>query len=475
MEAGEYALHSTLFVGRYVTGGVGLQGGTGNAGKTAHADDGVNHPALGGQAVADVGDDRDPHANDHGPGIAQLGHDFFDERRLNQAGGDPHEHEGQADLQRIPAVALLGVECPSRLQHDLRKRDDEKALDQTEHGRKTPHREQRADGIGALPGEAPPVFRLERFRQDKKSPHPVQGGAARRKPERQADVVLAEQAAHHRPDDEADAKGGALLILYALEIERQRGFAGYKTLTVLFNPDEEKSSLGSRVAIQKISADQDYVLVYEPPEADQVTVATNGIAYVHLDVKGLASHAGSAPEKGRNAVVELSHQIMQLTELGNAKKGTTVNWTVLQTGERVNIIPDKASAIADMRMSELSELDRVQQDANRLIQTKFIPDTSVTVKVENRRPPFSKNPASDKLAALSNDIYQELGKHIQPVSMRYGTDAGFAYHPGSDKPVVLDGMGIVGDRIHSSEEWADLNSVEPRLYLTVRLLETLSK
>ena len=273
----------------------------------------------------------------------------------------------------------------------------------------------------------------------------------------------------------ADAKGGALLILYALEIERQRGFAGYKTLTVLFNPDEEKSSLGSRVAIQKISADQDYVLVYEPPEADQVTVATNGIAYVHLDVKGLASHAGSAPEKGRNAVVELSHQIMQLTELGNAKKGTTVNWTVLQTGERVNIIPDKASAIADMRMSELSELDRVQQDANRLIQTKFIPDTSVTVKVENRRPPFSKNPASDKLAALSNDIYQELGKHIQPVSMRYGTDAGFAYHPGSDKPVVLDGMGIVGDRIHSSEEWADLNSVEPRLYLTVRLLETLSK
>ncbi|MEB0139065.1 MULTISPECIES: glutamate carboxypeptidase [unclassified Undibacterium] len=273
----------------------------------------------------------------------------------------------------------------------------------------------------------------------------------------------------------ADAKGGALLILYALEIERQRGFSGYKTLTVLFNPDEEKSSLGSRVAIQKISADQDYVLVYEPPESDQVTVATNGIAYVHLDVKGLASHAGSAPEKGRNAVVELSHQIMQLTELGNAKKGTTVNWTVLQTGERVNIIPDKASAIADMRMSELSELNRVQQDANRLIQTKFIPDTSVTVKVENRRPPFSKNPASDKLAALSNDIYQELGKHIQPVSMRYGTDAGFAYHPGSDKPVVLDGMGIVGDRIHSSEEWADLNSVEPRLYLTVRLLETLSK
>ncbi|KMY65217.1 glutamate carboxypeptidase, partial [Desulfocarbo indianensis] len=37
----------------------------------------------------------------------------------------------------------------------------------------------------------------------------------------------------------ADAKGGALMILYALEIARERSFKDYKTLTVLFNPDEE--------------------------------------------------------------------------------------------------------------------------------------------------------------------------------------------------------------------------------------------
>jgi glutamate carboxypeptidase len=57
--------------------------------------------------------------------------------------------------------------------------------------------------------------------------------------------------------------------------------------------------------------------------------------------------------------------------------------------------------------------------------------------------------------------------------MRYGTDAGFAWQPGSVKPMVLDGLGIVGDRLHSPDEWADLDSITPRLYLTVRLLETL--
>jgi glutamate carboxypeptidase len=273
----------------------------------------------------------------------------------------------------------------------------------------------------------------------------------------------------------ADAKGGALLIVYALDIARERGFKDYKTLTVLFNPDEEKSSLGSREMIAKLSADQDYVLVFEPPEADVVTVATNGIAYVHLDVKGRASHAGSAPEAGRNAAVELSNQIIQLKDLGSAAKGTTVNWTVIQAGDRVNIIPEKATATADMRMSDVSEIQRVQADADKIVQKKLIPETEVKVKVENRRPPFSKNADSDRLAATADSIYKELGKSIKPVSMRYGTDAGFAYNPAAGKPVVLDGMGIVGDRIHSSDEWADLDSVVPRLYLTVRMMEVMGK
>lgn len=273
----------------------------------------------------------------------------------------------------------------------------------------------------------------------------------------------------------ADAKSGALLIVHALGIAQERDFKDYKTLTVLFNPDEEKSSLGSRDMIAKLSSVQDYVLVFEPPEADVVTVATNGIAYVHLDVKGRASHAGSAPEAGRNAAVELSNQILQLKDLGSPDKGTTVNWTVIKVGDRVNIIPDKASATADMRMSDVKELQRVQADADKIVLKKMIADTEVSVRVENRRPPFSKNAETDRLAATADSIYKELGKSITPVSMRYGTDAGFAYNPNSAKPVVIDGMGIVGDRIHSADEWADLDSVVPRLYLTVRMLEVMGQ
>ena len=270
----------------------------------------------------------------------------------------------------------------------------------------------------------------------------------------------------------ADAKPGLLLILNAVEMLKERGFKQYKTLTICFNADEEKSSLGSRALIKKLAADQDVVLSFEPPEQEQVIIATNGIAYVHLDVKGVSSHAGSAPEKGRNAAMEMAYQLLQLKDLGDPAKGTTVNWTVVQTGDRVNVIPAAASAKADMRLSVLSELERVQNDSNRIIQKKLIPETQVTVRVEDRRPPFSQNPNTDALAKKAQAIYQDIGKTLTPVAMRFGTDAGYAYNPANPKQTVLEGLGIVGDKLHSVDEWGDLDSVVPRLYLTVMLLES---
>jgi glutamate carboxypeptidase len=273
----------------------------------------------------------------------------------------------------------------------------------------------------------------------------------------------------------ADDKGGVALVLHVLALLRARGARPFATLSVLFDPDEEKGSAGSRELIGALSAEHDVVLSFEPPDGERVIVATNGIAVVGLDVKGRASHAGSAPEQGRNAALELAHQILRLQELGDASKGTTVNFTVLRAGERINIIPDHATATADMRFSDPSELTRVERDAKRLIAQHLIPDTEVTLSVEPRRPPFARNAASDALATLAARIAAGLGRKLEPVAMRYGTDAGLAYRPGSARPAVLEGLGIAGAGLHAPDEWADLDSVVYRIYLGVRLIEELGK
>ncbi|MFH7451196.1 peptidase dimerization domain-containing protein, partial [Pseudomonas syringae pv. tagetis] len=75
--------------------------------------------------------------------------------------------------------------------------------------------------------------------------------------------------------------------------------------------------------IAELALQHDYVFSYEPPDKDDVTVSTNGINGLLLDVKGKSSHAGSSPVAGRNAAIELAHHLLQLMDLGDPGKGTT--------------------------------------------------------------------------------------------------------------------------------------------------------
>ncbi|MEE5056426.1 M20/M25/M40 family metallo-hydrolase [Pseudomonas alliivorans] len=273
----------------------------------------------------------------------------------------------------------------------------------------------------------------------------------------------------------ADAKGGVAMILHSLKLLQDQGFKDFGTLTVLFNPDEETGSSGSKNIIAELARQHDYVFSYEPPDKDAVTVATNGINGVILDVKGKSSHAGSAPEAGRNAAMELAHQMLQLKDLGDPAKGTTVNWTLIKGGEKRNIIPSSASAEADMRYSDLGESDRVIADAQRIVQKKLIDGTEVSVRLEKGRPPLAKNPGSEQLAKTAQTLYGKIGRNIEPIAMRFGTDAGYAYVPGSEKPAVLETMGVVGAGLHADDEYIELSSIAPRLYLTVALIKQLSE
>ncbi|KPB68880.1 M20/M25/M40 family metallo-hydrolase [Pseudomonas cannabina] len=273
----------------------------------------------------------------------------------------------------------------------------------------------------------------------------------------------------------ADAKGGVAMILHSLKLLQDQKFKAFGTLTVLFNPDEETGSSGSKKVIAELARQHDYVFSYEPPDKDAVTVATNGINGLILDVKGKSSHAGSAPEAGRNAAIELAHQMLQLKDLGDAGKGTTVNWTLIKGGEKRNIIPSSASAEADMRYSDLSESDRVLADGQRIVKNTLIDGTEVTLRIEKGRPPLAKNPGSEQLAKTAQALYGKIDRSIEPIAMRFGTDAGYAYVPGSAKPAVLETMGVVGAGLHADDEYIELSSIAPRLYLTVALIMQLPR
>jgi glutamate carboxypeptidase len=206
-------------------------------------------------------------------------------------------------------------------------------------------------------------------------------------------------------------------------------------------------------------------------DTDKLSLATSGIASVALKVEGRASHAGGAPERGVNALYELSHQILQMRDLSEPHLGLKLNWTVSQAGTNRNVIPAHASAQADVRVLRVADYDRIEATVRERAKTQLLPQSKVTVIFERRRPPLEVTPANRKLAAQAQSIYSELGKTLvvddQPEGG--GTDAAFAAL--ETKAPVVERFGLQGFGAHSADnEYVLLDSIEPRLYLATRLI-----
>ncbi len=277
----------------------------------------------------------------------------------------------------------------------------------------------------------------------------------------------------------ADNKHGVTMILHAVKILQAQGFRDYGTLTVLINGDEEVSSPGSRHLITKLGGEHDAVMSFEGgggPKFDQVRLATSGIGAATLTVKGRASHAGAAPERGVNALYELSHQILQLRDLSKPEVGTKVNWTLAKAGIVRNMIPPGAQAQADIRVDRVSDLDGIEQAIRERIQNRLLPESAVTLNFERRRPPLQATDASRAMGAHAATIYAELGKtlRVRDRPTGGGTDAAFASL--STKAPVVEGFGLRGFGSHSTNaEYVLISSIEPRLYLAVRMVMDLAQ
>ena len=275
----------------------------------------------------------------------------------------------------------------------------------------------------------------------------------------------------------ADDKQGIALILHAVAILKAVGFDEYGALTVLINGDEEISSPGSRGLLTRLGSEHDAVFSMEASraESDKLELTTSGIASVSLTMHGRASHAGQAPEKGVNALVELSHQIMQTLDLSEPATGVKMNWTLATAGSNRNVIPALANATADVRVLRVADYDRIEQRVRERIKNQLLPEAKVELNFERRRPPLEATEASRAMGKHAQQIYRELGKElvVDEVTVGGGTDAAFAAL--DTKGPVIERVGLQGYGAHTADaEYVLTDSIEPRLYLLTRLIMDVS-
>ena len=274
----------------------------------------------------------------------------------------------------------------------------------------------------------------------------------------------------------ADAKGGVAVILHTLQLLKARGFDEFGAITVLFNTDEERGSVGSRELIRTLARGQDTVLSFEPNIAlrEMLILGTSGTAGVEERIKGRASHAGVAPELGVNALTEAADLILRTQHLDDAKAGLRFNWTIGRAGGVGNIIPDEAVLNADVRYAKPADLDALMTRLQEALAKKRLPEAQIEVNLRRGMPAFNAGVEGRKLVDKAIAIYKEAGGDLAILERTGGgTDAAWASQDGTP---VIEGLGLPGFGYHSNQaEYVMIDAIPRRLYLAARMIMDLSQ
>lgn len=271
-----------------------------------------------------------------------------------------------------------------------------------------------------------------------------------------------------------DEKASHVQVLYALKALKKSGSDAYKNVHVIFNSDEEVGSPSSKSLIKQAAEDKQYSLVVEcaRPNGGIVT-ERKGVGNFSLNVKGKSAHAGVEPKRGRSAIEEISHKILQLQKLNHYEEGLSVNVGLVKGGTSSNTIPSNAEAEIDVRIKGEEQAAEVTKEILKIAQQESVPGTMTELKGSISRPPMEKTEQTEQLVKVIQEAGDELGMSIHPLSSGGGSDAAFTAVEGIP---TVDGMGPMGEFSHSeTDEYTDLKTLLQHTALLAKTIEKLSK
>jgi glutamate carboxypeptidase len=285
------------------------------------------------------------------------------------------------------------------------------------------------------------------------------------------DTVVAHQ--DHRPltregeklvgSGTVDMKGGDVLAIGVMRALARRPDT-YAEAALLLVCDEEWRT-GTLDHVHRFEG-WDACLCFEGGEQtstgeDAVVVRRKAAGTIRVTARGRAAHSGSAPDRGRNALLALAAAAQAVAArhdpAGPARLSSVP--TILRSGEAFNVVPGAGELYCDCRADELDAIEAVCGAIPREVG-------GVTLNPEliRRWPGMHSEQA---VAAVLADASAALGRPIRGASRGGASDAS---HFATAIPVTIDGLGPRGGKAHNPGEFVYEASLTPRAEVALAVL-----
>jgi glutamate carboxypeptidase len=197
-----------------------------------------------------------------------------------------------------------------------------------------------------------------------------------------------------------------------------------------------------------------------PDGAEGVVVRRKAAGTLRVRARGRASHSGSAPDRGRNALMALGSAatIVAASHRPDGPDHLTAVPTVLRAGEAFNVVPGSGELICDLRADTEDALFDVRDRLPHEL-------AGVALEAELLRlwPGMDAEAATEGLLARSGEL---LGRPV--VGVRRG-GASDASHLAPVIPLTVDGLGPRGGAAHNPGEYVLASSIGPRAQVALAL------
>jgi glutamate carboxypeptidase len=269
----------------------------------------------------------------------------------------------------------------------------------------------------------------------------------------------------------ADMKGGLVTILAALQAFEATPHAASVGWEVLLTPDEETGSHGTAHLFRGAARDHQFGFVFEPGRPNgNIIHSRKGTGGLVATCHGRAAHAAKVPNDGRSAILALAEFLLDAAKIPSEMPDVMVNVGNIRGGAAAtNVVPHFAESEIDIRITKIADseplLARFQALADRINTRDGI---KLTLKGGFNRPPKECLPAEEAVFPEWQRAARDVGvPEFTWVHGGGGSDGNFLTAGGLPN---LDGIGPIGDNLHSDREFCRVETIAPRAQIVALFL-----
>ena len=294
-----------------------------------------------------------------------------------------------------------------------------------------------------------------------------------------------------------DMKGGDVIIVQTLKALQAAAALDRMHVTVVMTGDEESSGDPqdvARAALVAAAQGVDVAIGFEDGAGDPRTavIGRRGTTAWQLTVTGKPAHSSQIfrPDIGYGAIFEAARILNAFRETLAGEPHLTFNPALVVGGTKVefdvtqargsafgkdNVIPEHAIVSGDLRALSMEQFAEARKRMEAIVASSSLAQTKATIAFDEGYPPLAPTDGNRKLLALYDQASRDVG--AGPVTAVDPDRAGAAdvSFIAGHVPMILDGVGLMGDGGHTVTETADLAALPSQTKRAALLLYRLSR